>query len=214
MVQIEYIQNLIYIIRGRRVMLDYDLSRIYQVETKVLNQAVKRNIKRFEGEKFMFQLTKEEWRIIKTQQNKPYLSEDKDITDLRSQIVTAKSIQKLRFLPFAFTEIGVAMLSSVLRSEVAIQANRQIMKAFVNYRHLAEIPLAATYIELRQQIEDIRKDISEFLAVQNDINEDTRTQLDAITTALEELQSSDTYSGPSTPYRPIGFIRPQEENED
>lgn len=210
MEQIEYIQNLIYIIRGRRVMLDYDLARIYQVETKALNQAVKRNIKRFEGEEFMFQLTKEEWRIIKMQQNKFQTSDDEDVTDLRSQFVTAKSIQKLRFLPFAFTEIGVAMLSSVLRSEVAIQANRQIMKAFVNYRHLAEIPIAATYIELRKQIEDIRKDISEFLAVQNDINEDTRTQLDAITTALAELQASEYSSSPSIPCRPIGFIRPKE----
>ena len=105
------------------------------------------------------------------------------------------------------------MLSSVLRSEVAIQANRQIMKAFVNYRHLAEMPLAATYIELRQQIEDVRKDVSEILAIQNDINEDTRARLDAITTALAELQSSDISVGPSTPYRPIGFIRPPEEDE-
>ena len=212
MKQIEYVQNLIYIIRGRRVMLDYDLARIYQVETKALNQAVKRNIKRFEGEEFMFQLTKEEWRIFKTQQNIFQSSDDEDITDLRSQIVTAKSIPKKRFLPFAFTEIGVAMLSSVLRSEVAIQANRQIMKAFVNYRHLAEIPLAATYIELREQIEDIRKDIREFLAVQYDINEDTRTQLDAITTALAELQASDS-SSQSIPYRPIGFIRPKEKDK-
>ena len=103
------------------------------------------------------------------------------------------------------------MLSSVLRSEVAIKANRQIMKAFVNYRHLAEMPLAATYIELRQQIEDIRKDICEILAAQNDINEETRTQLDAITAALAELQSTDTMTSSGTSYRPIGFIRTHEE---
>lgn len=190
MEQIEYIQNLIYIIRGRRVMLDYDLARIYQVETAQLKRQVRRNMERFEGEDYMFELSHEEL--------------------LRCQIGTS-SWGGGRYGAFAFTEIGVAMLSSVLRSEVAIKANRQIMKAFVNYRHLAEMPLAATYIELRQQIEDIRKDICEILAAQNDINEETRTQLDAITAALAELQSTDTMTNSGTSYRPIGFIRPHEE---
>ena len=190
MEQIEYIQNLIYIIRGRRVMLDYDLARIYQVETAQLKRQVRRNMERFEGEDYMFELSHEEL--------------------LRCQIGTS-SWGGGRYGAFAFTEIGVAMLSSVLRSEVAIKANRQIMKAFVNYRHLAEMPLAATYIELRQQIEDIRKDICEILAAQNDINEETRTQLDAITAALAELQSTDTTTNSGTSYRPIGFIRPHEE---
>ena len=190
MEQIEYIQNLIYIIRGRRVMLDYDLARIYQVETAQLKRQVRRNMERFEGEDYMFELSHEEL--------------------LRCQIGTS-SWGGGRYGAFAFTEIGVAMLSSVLRSEVAIKANRQIMKAFVNYRHLAEMPLAATYIELRQQIEDIRKDICEILAAQNDINENTHMQLDAITTALAELQSTDTMTSSGTSYRPIGFIRPHEE---
>ncbi len=190
MEQIEYIQNLIYIIRGRRVMLDYDLARIYQVETAQLKRQVRRNMERFEGEDYMFELSHEEL--------------------LRCQNGTS-SWGGGRYGAFAFTEIGVAMLSSVLRSEVAIKANRQIMKAFVNYRHLAEMPLAATYIELRQQIEDIRKDICEILAAQNDINENTRMQLDAITTALAELQSTDTMTSSGTSYRPIGFIRPHEE---
>ena len=190
MEQIEYIQNLIYIIRGRRVMLDYDLAGIYQVETAQLKRQVRRNMERFEGEDYMFELSHEEL--------------------LRCQIGTS-SWGGGRYGAFAFTEIGVAMLSSVLRSEVAIKANRQIMKAFVNYRHLAEMPLAATYIELRQQIEDIRKDICEILAAQNDINEETRTQLDAITAALAELQSTDTMTNSGTSYRPIGFIRPHEE---
>ena len=89
--EIEHIQNLIYIIRGQRVMLDFDLSAMYGVETKALNQAVKRNIERF-PEDFMFQLTKGEFEI------------------LRSQNVTSKDFSKMRSLPNAFTEQGVAML--------------------------------------------------------------------------------------------------------
>lgn len=209
MEQLDHIQNLIYIIRGQRVMLDYDLARIYQVETKSLNQAVKRNIKRFEDEEFMFQLSKEEWNAIKTEIKKSYDINNQDITVLRSQIVTAKSVQKQRFQPYAFTEIGVAMLSSVLRSEVAIYANRRIMKAFVSYRHMTEMPLAATYLELRKQIEDLRAEVNEILADQNEINEFTRAQLDAISTVLSELQAPAS----SIPSRPIGFIRPTEEED-
>ena len=170
MKQLEYIQSLIYLVRGRRVMLDFDLAHIYQVETKVLNQAVKRNINRFEGEEFMFQLTKEEWKYIRSQIEKMYHIENEGDVFLRSQIVTAKTLQKHRYEPYAFTELGVAMLSSVLKSEVAIQANRQIIKAFVNYRHLAEIPLAATYIDLRKQIEEIRNELKDIVTGQNDIN--------------------------------------------
>lgn len=206
--QLDNIQNLIYVIRGQRVMLDYDLASMYQVETKALNQAVKRNPKRFEGDDFMFQLTKEEWNTIKAQITSIYLTNNEKIKVLRSQSVTAKSIQKQRFQPFAFTEIGVAMLSSVLRSEVAIQANRRIMRAFVCFRHLAELPLAATYIDLKKQIEDIRSEMLDILADQNDINEMTSAQLDAISTALAELQSASKAADTIYPQRPIGFAPP------
>ena len=111
------IQNLIYVIRGQRVMLDSDLARLYEGETKVLNQAVKRNITRF-PDNFMFQLSKNEWQ------------------SLRSQFVTfSGDIRK--YTPYAFTEQGVAMLSSVLRSEKAIQVNIQIMNTFVKMRQWA-----------------------------------------------------------------------------
>ena len=105
------IESLIYIIREQQVMLDSDLARLYGVETKVLNQAVKRNIQRF-PEDFMFQLTKEEC--------------------LRSQIVTLNEAKgkHLKYMPHAFTENGVAMLSSVLRSDKAIEVNINIMRAF------------------------------------------------------------------------------------
>lgn len=111
------IKNLIYTIRGHRVMLDSDLAMLYEVETKALNQAVKRNIKRFPSN-FMFQLTKDEW------------------LNLRSQFVTFKNDIR-KYTPYVFTEQGVVMLSSVLRSEKAIQINIQIMNTFVAMRQWA-----------------------------------------------------------------------------
>ena len=174
--ELQNIQSKIYVIRGQRVMLDFDLAKSYNVETKALNQAVKRNYKRFEGEEFMFQLTKEEWKIFANShstilRNSDSIDSFSDDYNLRSQIVTSRFSDKWggnRRPPYAFTEIGVAMLSSVLKSEVAIQANRKIMKAFIAFRHLAELPLAATYLDLRKQIEDIRNEMNEILADQTE----------------------------------------------
>jgi hypothetical protein len=109
------IKNLIYVFRGQQVMLDSDLAMLYQVETKVFNQAVKRNIERF-PENYRFQLTKEEY------------------DSLRSQIVTSKGKGGRRYLPYVFTEQGIAMLSAVLRSDIAIQISIKIMDAFVEMR--------------------------------------------------------------------------------
>lgn len=117
MKELVQIQNLIYVIRGQRVMLDSDLAMLYEVETKMLNRAVKRNITRF-PEHFMFQLTKTEWENLRCQNG-----------------TFKKDIRK--YLPYAFTEQGVAMLSSVLRSEKAIQINIQIMDTFVKMRQWA-----------------------------------------------------------------------------
>ena len=116
LVAVDNIEPLIKVIRGQQVMLDKDLATLYGVEAKVLNQAVKRNIERFPDD-FRFQLTKEEC--------------------LRSQIVTLNEKQgkHLKYMPYAFTEQGVAMLSSVLRSQTAIEVNIQIMRAFVSMRH-------------------------------------------------------------------------------
>ena len=191
--QLDNIQNLIYVIRGQRVMLDRDLAKAYGVETKALNQAVKRNIKRFEGEDYMFQLTKEEC--------------------LRSQIVTLNEAQgkHLKYMPYAFTMLGTAMLSSVLRSETAIQTNRKIMRTFVAYRQLAEIPIAATYLELKKEIEAVRSEVNDILADQNDINESTRAQLDAISTALAELQAK---PADAKTRKPIGFIQLKDEDDE
>ncbi len=219
--ELQNIQNLIYVIRGQRVMLDFDLAKIYQVETKALNQAVKRNYRRFEGEEFMFQLAKEEWKILtkgglQSIDANINISSFSDDYNLRSQIVTSRFSDKWggnRRPPYAFSEIGVAMLSSVLKSEVAIQANRKIMKAFVSYRHLAELPIAATYLELKKEIESVRSEVNDILADQNDINESTRAQLNALSDALAELQSLKSQNVISKPRKPIGFIQPEDDND-
>ena len=169
----------------------------------------------------MFQLTPEEWKNFTNSHSKTSSdihsidSFSKDY-NLISQIVTSRFSDKWggnRRPPYAFTEIGVAMLSSVLKSEVAIQANRKIMKAFVAYRHLAELPLAATYLDQRKQIEDLKNEVNDILADQNDINESTRAQLDAISTALAELQASRSQNASLKNRRPIGFIQPKKDEE-
>lgn len=109
------IKSLIYVVRGQQVMMDSDLAALYQVETKVFNQAVKRNIMRF-PDSFRFQLTGEEYK------------------DLKSQIVTSKGRGGRRYLPYVFTEQGIAMLSAVLNSDIAIQVSIHIMTAFVEMR--------------------------------------------------------------------------------
>ena len=116
MEELQVIQNKIYEIRGTKVMLDFDLAEIYQVETRVLNQAVKRNITRF-PEDFMFQLTNTELDIMSSQ-----------------NVMTLKAKRPKSALPFAFTEHGVIMLASVLRSEIAIQTSILITRAFVAIR--------------------------------------------------------------------------------
>ncbi|OKZ98401.1 MAG: DNA-binding protein [Clostridiales bacterium Nov_37_41] len=114
--EVSHIQSLIYVIRGKQVMLDSDLAILYQVETKTFNQAVKRNIERF-PENFRFQLKKEEY------------------DSLRSQFVTSKEGRGgRRYLPYVFTEQGIAMLSAVLRSDIAIQVSIRIMETFVEMR--------------------------------------------------------------------------------
>ena len=190
--ELQNIQSKIYVIRGQRVMLDFDLAKIYQVENKYLKRQVRRNIERFEGDDFMFEVTQEEI--------------------LRCQNVTS-SWGGSRYGAFAFTEIGVAMLSGVLKSKVAVEANRRIMRAFVAYRHLAELPLAATYLDLRKQIENLRNEVNDILADQNDINESTRAQLDAISTALAELQASKSQNATLNNRRPIGFVQPKDDEE-
>ena len=123
------IESLIRIIRGQKVMVDFDLAMLYGVKNKRLNEQVKRNIKRFPDD-FMFQLTNEEWTILKSQITAAKQFENKAITLLRSQIATTKDVSKIRTLPYAFTRNGIGMLSSVLGSDTAVEMNIRQLNSF------------------------------------------------------------------------------------
>ena len=185
---LEFIQNKIYEIRGYRVMLDLDLAEIYEVETRELNQAVKRNIKRFPPD-FMFQLT------------------SKEFSNLKSQIVTS-SWGGTRKLPYAFTELGATMLSSVLRSDVAIGASILVVRAFVAVRQLVLNSPTGRVAELEKQMRELKEYLENVFTDYNDINEDTRIQLELINQALAELQVK---RQSNSPRRRIGY---RTNNED
>ena len=131
------IESLIRTIRGQKVMVDFDLSMLYGVKTKRLNEQVKRNIKRFPDD-FMFQLTNEEWNILKSQIATAKQVENKVITLLRSQFATTKDITKIRNIPYVFTREGIGMLSSVLSSDTAVEMNIRIMRVFTAAHQVME----------------------------------------------------------------------------
>ena len=176
------IQSRILTLREQRVMLDADLAQLYGVETRVLVQAVKRNLSRFPGD-FMFQLDAQEF------------------ADLRSQTVISsatggKGHGGRRTAPYAFTEQGVAMLSSVLSSPRAIAVNIEIMRTFVRVR-----ALASTHADLAQRLAEL-EDKTEALAMSHDtFSRNTRNQLKQVFDALRELMTP-----PDPPKRPIGFV--------
>lgn len=183
---LEPIKRKIYEIRGRRVMLDSDLAEMYQVETKNLKRAVRANIERFPDD-FMFELTKEEFDSLRC---KNFTSNNEDDA-LRCKNFTSNKRGGNRYLPFAFTREGIAMLSGLLRSEIAIQANINIMRAFFQMQE-ALLIVSNTQLQLEQiraEIKQLRTDLNDTLADQNDINEMTRVQLEAISDALIELQN-------------------------
>jgi hypothetical protein len=167
--ELEVIQNKIFEVRGCRVMLDFHLAELYGVETRTLKQAVRRNSDRF-PEDFMFELTESEYNVLKQ--------------SLRSQSVISNERGGRRHMPFAFTEQGVAMLSSVLRSDTAVKMNIAIMRTFVMMRRLS-----AGYEELQRRIEEL--EIS------------TDTQFNEIYQALTKLLSKSEES--SAPRRKIGY---------
>ena len=149
---IRSIQNRIYEIRGERVMLDFDLASLYEVPTKALNQAVKRNVKRFPKD-FMFRLTLSEWQDIRSQ----VVTAQDSTTPLRSQNVTAyQNKRNTKLTPYAFTEQGVAMLSGILNSDKAINMNIAIMRAFVEVRRVL-----LQQNDLREQVRQIKDHIAE-----------------------------------------------------
>ena len=182
------IQSKIYEIRGQQVMIDKDLAGLYQVEVKRLNESVKRNLKRF-PEDFMFQLTTEEW------------------LNLKSQFATS-SWGGTRKLPYAFTELGVSMLSSILNSELAIEVNINIMRAFVAVRRFIANPPVDRVSELQNELKELKSYIEEVFTDYNDINEDTRMQLELINRTLAELQAQKSLA--DSPRNPIGFVKPKQ----
>ena len=186
--ELQPIQNKIYEIRGQRVMLDRDLAELYQVTTGALNQAVKRNAERFPSD-FMFQLT------------------DQETEDWKSQIVITNSITMgLRRNPYAFTEQGVSMLSAVLKSPIAIQTSIAIMRAFVAIRQFITALPGDRIGQIEAQIKELKDYITDAFADYNDINADTRVQLELINQALAELQAHKKLC--SRPRKPVaGFIK-------
>jgi len=167
LIPVEVIEKKIYLIRSKKVMLSTDLAALYGVEPRVLVQAVKRNIKRF-PEDFMFQLSKEEF------------------TDLKSQIVISSWGGMRRATPYAFTEQGVAMLSSVLNSERAIQVNIAIMRTFVRLREII-----STHKELAHKLAELERKI-----------EKHDEHIQGIFQAIRQLMIP-----PETKKRKIGFLR-------
>ena len=168
------IQDKIYQVRGVRVMLDYDLAALYNVETKVLKQAVRRNLSRFPDD-FMFEMSESEYNLLKI--------------SLKSQVVTSNERGGRRYLPFAFTEQGVAMLSSVLRSERAVQVNISIMRAFVAIRNyvMSTKHIESELIELRSKLELLERDAEDNLEAINDLSEDVRNEVEKIYQAIAAL---------------------------
>jgi len=181
---IEVIKHRIYEVRGLRVMLDRDLAELYNVETRALNQAVKRNIDRF-PEDFMFVMT------------------DDEMNAWKSQIVMSNSIRMgMRRPPVVFTELGIAMLSSVLRSETAIQVNINIMRAFVAIRHAigAWQGVNLKVEQLSHKVDNLNARVDEILHEQNENNMEMAVQISALNDALDQLREK-----PSTPRKRIGF---------
>lgn len=186
MTDIQIIQNKIYEIRGVKVMLDFDLAMLYQVETKVLKRTVRRNIKRFPND-FMFELNAIEWE------------------NLRSQNYTS-SWGGIRYLPFAFTEQGIAMLSGILNSDIAIEVNISIMRTFIAIRKLILSYKENDEInDLKSRIKSLEEMTEETLSAINDLSEDTRKEFDDIYIALSEMSDKQTKSTKSR--NPIGFIQ-------
>ena len=204
---LEDLKSRIYIVRGKQVMLDRDLAELYGVETRRLNEAVKRNIGRF-PEDFMFQPEGKELFSLRLQ--------IMEVTRLRSQIATLNEVyegtrrgQHTKYKPYVFTELGVAMLSSVLRSETAIQVNINIMRAFVAIRHaVASMQDKDLRMEqLSHRVDQMDASITEILHEQGDMrreqeeaNTEMALQIEALNDALDQLRDT-----PAPERKRIGF---------
>jgi len=174
MEELNGIQNRIYEVRGVRVMLDFDLAALYQVETRVLKQAVRRNLDRF-PEDFMFEVTEYEYNSL--------------IISLRSQFVISNDRGGRRYMPYAFTEHGTIMLASLLRSDIAVQASIKITRAFVAMRNyiMSTRHIEAELSELRAKLQLLERSDEENLEAINDLSEDMRSEISSIYEAIAAL---------------------------
>lgn len=188
---IQVIQNKIYEIRGQRVMLDFDLAELYGIETKNLKKAVRRNLERFPSD-FMFELNNSEFNSLKN--------------SMKLQNGTSRQ-GGIAYAPFAFTEQGVAMLSSVLRSTTAIEINIRIMRAFVAVRQYlyANQQMSQEIENLKHRLKVLEQGSEDTLEAINDLSEDTRRELDDIYLALSQLADKQKDSDKTTGRKPIGF---------
>ena len=193
--ELQKIQQMIYEVRGVKVMLDTDLAVLYGVETKALKRAVRRNIQRFPSD-FMFEVTPQEQKKLKFQIGTSSLSENQEVTNLRYQNGTS-SWGGIRYNAFAFTELGVAMLSSVLNSDTAININVSIMRAFVAIRQ--NLPIVRT----QKELDDLKQRIIALeesdIDTHNAIRE-TKEELIKVYQALTELGESE-----KEPIPEVGF---------
>ena len=187
----QVIQNKIYEIRGQRVMLDFDLAELYRIETKNLKKAVRRNLERFPSD-FMFELNNSEFNSLKN--------------SMKFQNGTSRQ-GGIAYAPFAFTEQGVAMLSSVLRSTTAIEINIRIMRAFVAVRQYlyANQQMSQEIENLKHRLKVLEQGSEDTLEAINDLSEDTRRELDDIYLALSQLADKPKDSDKTTGRKPIGF---------
>lgn len=195
---IEVIKHRIYEVRGMRVMLDRDLAELYGVETRVLNQAVKRNADRFPAD-FMFQLTAEERDGMSSQ---IVMTSGQD-GNMSSQIVMTSPNKRPKVaLPFAFTEHGALMLASVLRSPSAVQMSVMVTRAFIAMREALSGMMSVNYKmeQLSHKVDNLSARVDEILHEQNDNNMEIAVQIEAINNALDQLREK-----PSTPRKRIGF---------
>jgi hypothetical protein len=193
-------QDIIYDIRGVRVMLDYDLATIYGVETRTLNQAVKRNMERFPQD-FMFRLTESEWENVKR---------NLLVDNMPSQIVIASSNRRNKSAPpYAFTEHGAVMLASVLRSPSAVQMSVMVTRAFIAMRQALSSMLSydLKIEQLSHKVDHLNAHVEEILHSQDNINQlqsqfnnEVALQIEVINDALDQLREKK-----EEPDNPIGF---------
>lgn len=193
--ELQTIKQKIHEIRGQKVMLDFDLAELYEVLTKTLNQAVKRNSERF-PEDFLFQLNPDEWQNLKSK----IVTSSSDVTNWSQIVTSSRKHRGEKYLPYAFTEQGVAMLSGILRSAKAIQVNIAIMRAFVALRHYA-----LTYTELAEKIagleSEFKREFSDIHEVLRWLGEENQARADEITALQTENPRVDDWEN-----RPrIGF---------